>query len=108
MTLNISHKVEGKETYFNATFTYHEKLETERLYFIILVPFKPTDVECEHKVVDTSIDLCRVAATAMTGNFVVRALLQNIFKCTEKQMTCPKTAVQKYLNCPGSYLLEIA
>lgn len=104
MTLNITHKVIGIETYFNATFTYHETLETERLFFTILTPFKPTDVECEHKVIETSVDLCRVTSKAMKNYFIVRVFLQNFFQCTEHLKTCPKSGFQKYLNCPSSFL----
>lgn len=103
MTLNITHKKIGNEIFYNATFHYHKKLETERLFFVFYVPFKSNDTGCENKVIETSIDNCRAALT-LKANFVVRAIMQNFIDCAKDPITCPKFAPLRYINCPGEVL----
>lgn len=102
MNIDISHKRIGKEIYFNATFLYQKKLETERLFFVFYVPLKLNDATCEHKVIETSIDNCR-AALALKANFVVRAFMQNLVDCAVDPITCPKLSPLRYINCPGEF-----
>lgn len=102
VSLNVSHKKIGKETFFNTTFFYHEKVQTERLYFVIYVPWNLNDANSEHKVIETSIDNCR-AAFVVKANFVVRAFLQNIIDCGEDPLTCPKSGLLRFTNCPGIF-----